>query len=117
MIQASKVTSPSLSGNPPLPTDWPFSFASSILQPCSTASNAELPFCNIFAAVSTAKGVSQVAITNGLMGFDIATDASFFSDVSSQLAKADETVTKPKPVTDAFLMKFLLFIFLILWVD
>jgi hypothetical protein len=46
------------------------------------------------------------------MGFDVATDASFFSEVSSQLIMADETATKPKPVTDAFFIKFRLFILL-----
>ena len=40
-MHASNVTLPSLSGNPPFPTDWPFSLASSIIHPCSTASIAD----------------------------------------------------------------------------
>ena len=65
-MQASRVTFPSRSGSPPIPTDWPSSFASSILQPCSTASR-EFPLVDkISHAFLVAFFTSHVATTTGL---------------------------------------------------
>ena len=109
-MQASKVTSPSLSGKPPFPTDCPFSFASSILQPCSTASKAEPPFSKTSAAVSTAKSVFQVAITKGFTTLSLLVATIAVVSVSVLQLTIAAVATTPKVDSDAFCINFLLFI-------
>ena len=113
MIQASSVTLPSLSGKPPLPTDCPFSLASSTLQPSSTASRALPPDSITSIAFAVASITCQVATTTGKTALD-----SGFSfegiDLSSTWSLHEVIAVptaKPTPVSDAFFKNFLRFMF------
>src|SRR6056297_1121611 len=65
IIQASKVTLPSLSGLPPVPTVWLVTSSSSTFTPCSIASKALPPSFSISQAFAEAFKKSQVHITIG----------------------------------------------------
>ena len=65
IMQASKVTLPSRSGRPPLPTVSLVSSASSTLTPCSTASRALPPDFKTSQAFSVALKKFQVQTTIG----------------------------------------------------
>ena len=98
IIQASKVTLPSLSGSPPYPTDLSSGLSSESLTPYSTAVNPPSPFFKSSQAILLAgTPCFQVEIILG-PGFE------FFID--NKLLLKLPTATDP---TTPFFIKFLLF--------
>src|SRR5690606_16495411 len=96
MMQASRVTFPSLSGLPPLPTVSLVSSASSTITPCSTASSAVPPVLSTSQALSVALKKFQVQTTMGFMGIGgvvVADGVSFGLGSVLQAIKVDaETI-------------------------
>src|SRR5690606_16958293 len=101
MMQASRVTLPSRSGRPPLPTVSLVISASSTITPCSTASRAEPPACNTSQALALAFMKFQVHTTRGLIVVLGARDA-----LGSPLQETrGEAVTSPAAGNPEFLRK------------
>ena len=94
-MQASKVTSPSRSGNPPLPTDEFFTSASSIIHPCSTASKEIPPLSKTSHALAVAFGTFHVAITMGFTLVEFTLPLELFFSMSDLHATTEADATTP----------------------
>ena len=102
MMQASRVTFPSRSGNPPLPTDEFFTSASSIIQPCSTASKEVPPLFITSHALAVAFGTFHVAITIGFTLIEFTILPELFFSLFALQATTEAEATTPIVDNDAF---------------